>query len=126
MTPARPAPARDPWSTSPAGPDGTVTARTEHAHSDAFAAPVEDTGVPGVELRLHDTTLYASIYRSDETLLANVHAFGAPAAQNPVLHLRRVPGGRVVDHYLTSFDRVWAGAKPVTDLAAVVASVNGR
>jgi len=81
---------------------------------------------PGVELRLHDTTLYASIYRSDETLLANVHAFGAPAAQNPVLHLQRVPGGRVVDHYLTSFDRVWAGATPVTDTAAIVASVNGR
>jgi len=83
-------------------------------------------GVPGVELRLHDTTLYASIYRSDETLLANVHIYGAPAAQNPVLHLRRVPGGRVVDHYMTSFDRVWAGARAITDAAAVLASVDGR
>lgn len=83
-------------------------------------------GIPGVELRLHDTTLYASIYRGDATLPANVHAYGGPAAQNPVLHLQRVPGGRVVDHYLTSFDRVWAGATPVTDAAAVLASMNGR
>jgi len=83
-------------------------------------------GIPGVELRLHDTTLYASIYRADETLLANVHTYGAPAAQNPVLHLRRVPGGRVVDHYMTSFDRVWAGARTITDTAAVLASVDRR
>src|SRR6266545_1833136 len=83
-------------------------------------------GIPGVELRLHDTTLYASIYRADETLLANVHTYGAPAAQNPLLHLRRVPGGRVVDHYMTSFDRVWAGARTITDTAAVLASVDRR
>jgi transcriptional regulator with XRE-family HTH domain len=81
---------------------------------------------PGVELRLHDTTLYASLYRGDETLLVNVHMYGAPAAQSPVLHLQRVPGGRVVDQYLTSFDRVWAGARRVTEVADVMASVDGR
>jgi hypothetical protein len=86
----------------------------------------EIVGAPGVQLRLHNTTLYASIYRSDETLLANVHAYGAPAGHNPVLHLRRVPGGRVVDHYLTSFDRVWAGARPVTDVGAVLAEIHER
>lgn len=80
-------------------------------------------GVPGIEVRLHDTTLYASLYRSDDTLLANVHVYGAPAAQNPVLHLRRVPGGRVVDHYLASWERVWSAARPVDDLGAVIASV---
>lgn len=80
---------------------------------------------PGVELRLHDTTLYASLYRSDDTLLANVHVLGAPAAQNPVLHLRRVPDGRVVDHYMRSFERVWIGAQPILDLASLLALVRG-
>jgi len=28
-----------------------------------------------------------------------------------------VPGGRVVDHYRASFDRIWADARPVTDVA---------
>lgn len=64
----------------------------------------------GVELRWHETTLYNSIYRCDDNMLVNAHVYGAPASQNPVLHLRRVPTGRVFDHYLASFDRVWAMA----------------
>lgn len=69
--------------------------------------------VPGIEARRHDTTLYASVFRFDDTLLANVHAYGIPASHSPVLHLNRVPGGRVFDHYLGSFDRVWASATVV-------------
>jgi hypothetical protein len=82
--------------------------------------------IPGVEVRLHDTTLYASLVRADETMLVNTHAYGFPAAQNPVLHLRRVPGGRVVDHYQTSFDRVWAVARPIGDIEAMIAAFDGR
>jgi transcriptional regulator with XRE-family HTH domain len=81
---------------------------------------------PGVELRLHDTTLYASIFRADETMLVNTHVYGSPAAHNPVLHLRRIPGGRVVDHYLASFDKVWAQATPTTDIDQLIAGFNSR
>jgi hypothetical protein len=80
----------------------------------------EARGVPGLEVRLHGATLYASIVRADETLLVNTHVYGSPAAQSPVLHLRRVPGGRAVDHYLTSFERVWATAR-----AALAAPAGG-
>ncbi len=80
----------------------------------------EARGVPGLDVRLHGATLYASIVRSDEPVLVNTHVHGSPAAQSPVLHLRRVPGGRVVDHYLTSFDRVWASAR-----AALVTPAGG-
>jgi len=61
----------------------------------------------GVELRFHATTLYNSIYRFDDDMLVNAHVYGAPAAHSPVLHLRRLPGGRLVDHYQASFERVW-------------------
>ena len=44
----------------------------------------------GVELRLHDTPLYNSIYRFDDEMLVNVHAYGILAAYTPVMHLRRV------------------------------------
>jgi hypothetical protein len=64
-------------------------------------------GAPGLELRFHATTLYNSIYRFDEDMLVNAHVYGAPAAHSPVLHLRRLPGGRLFDHYQTSFERVW-------------------
>lgn len=69
--------------------------------------------LPGVEVRAHGTTLYNSLYRFDQDLLVNGHAFGAPAGQSPVLHLRRVPGGRLWDHYMRSFDEVWKIGSPV-------------
>jgi len=72
----------------------------------------EAFGTQGVELRLHSTTLYNSIYRFDDDMLVNTHVYGAPAAQSPVLHLRRLPGGRLFDHYQRSFERVWELASP--------------
>lgn len=69
--------------------------------------------IPGCNVRLHNTTLYTSIYRSDNDALVNTHAYGAPAAHNPVMHLRRIPGGRLFDHYIKSFDRVWELARPL-------------
>lgn len=64
-------------------------------------------GVAGVEVRTHGTTLYNSLFRFDEDLLVNSHAYGEPAGHSPVMHLRRIPGGRMWDHYLRSFDNVW-------------------
>ena len=66
-----------------------------------------------VEIRLHRTVLYNSIYVADDQLLVNSHVYGAPAQNAPVLHLRRVAGGDMVTTYLDSFERVWAGAFPV-------------
>jgi transcriptional regulator with XRE-family HTH domain len=70
-------------------------------------------GVPGIEMRLHGTALYNSIYRFDDHMLVNAHAYGAPAVQSPVLYLKRAGEGRLFRHYLASFDRVWETAKPV-------------
>jgi transcriptional regulator with XRE-family HTH domain len=70
-------------------------------------------GMPGIEMRLHGTTLYNSIYRFDDHMLVNAHAYGAPAVQSPVLYLKRTADGRLFRHYLASFDRVWETAKPV-------------
>ncbi len=69
---------------------------------------------PGIEAKQHGATLYASIFRFDDTLLVNPHAYGAPAGHSPVLHMTRIPGGRVVDHYLSSFDRVWDSASALS------------
>ena len=80
---------------------------------------------PGVELRLHDTTLYNSIYRGDDVALVNQHMYGAGAPANPVLHLQRVPGGQIFSAYEASFDRVWEGAKPMVSSGGR-ASVEGR
>ena len=70
-------------------------------------------GEPGLQARQHSTTLYASLFRFDDTLLVNPHAYGSPASHSPLLHLSRIPGGRVFDHYVESFQRVWEAADEV-------------
>ncbi|PKW14147.1 helix-turn-helix domain-containing protein [Saccharopolyspora spinosa] len=69
-------------------------------------------GLPNVEVRTHGTILYNSLYRFDDQLLVNGHAFGALAGENPVMHLRRVPGSSMWEHYMRSFERVWQEATP--------------
>ncbi|MFI5986375.1 helix-turn-helix domain-containing protein [Streptomyces sp. NPDC051555] len=70
--------------------------------------------LPGVEFRLHSTTLYNSIYRADNELLANGHVYGVGAYMAPVLHLQRVPGGELFDTYAESVERVWESSRRIT------------
>ena len=67
--------------------------------------------VPNIEIRLHRTTLYNSIYRADDQLLVNQHAYGVPAAHAPVFHLHGKHGGMTVS-YIESFHLVWSAASP--------------
>ena len=46
--------------------------------------------IENVEIRLHGTTLYNSIYRADDQLLVNTHIYGTMASNAPVFHLRKV------------------------------------
>jgi hypothetical protein len=106
-------------------PDGShVTQRgVEEGISDAMAAKIRNSIVlfgrladtAGVEIRLHPTVLYNSIYRADDELLVNQHVFGVAAASAPVLHLRG--SGAMVGTYLESFERVWSGATPLAGVS---------
>jgi hypothetical protein len=66
-----------------------------------------------VEIRLHQTVLYNSIYRADDQLFVNQHAYGMLAAHAPVFCLRDTGGGEMTALYRDSFERVWAGAIPL-------------
>lgn len=70
-------------------------------------------GVPGIELRTHGTTLYNSLYRADDQVLVNAHAWGVNAYGAPVWHLRRNSAGGMFDTYAESFNAVWETARPV-------------
>jgi hypothetical protein len=86
---------------------------------DAMAARIRNTlvllrplvDVPGVEIRLHRTTLYNSIYRADEDLLVNPHIYGQPASTAPIHHVRRAGDGTLAATYIESFERVWNSAQ---------------
>jgi hypothetical protein len=66
----------------------------------------------GVDVRLHMTTLYSSVYRFDDHMLVAHHVYGLPAAQAPVLQLGR---GELFDTYVRCFDRIWDEAKPMVE-----------
>lgn len=49
--------------------------------------PLSDT--PAMEIRTHTTPLYTSMFRADDTLIANPHLYGAPASDNPAIVIKR-------------------------------------
>lgn len=66
-----------------------------------------------VEIRLHRTALYNSIYRADSQLFVNQHAYGVPAARAPVFCFQEANSGDMVTPYLDSFEEVWKVAVPL-------------
>ncbi|WP_093696516.1 XRE family transcriptional regulator [Streptomyces sp. 2231.1] len=70
---------------------------------------------PNIGFRLHATTLYNSIYRSDDEMLVNPHVYGIGAYMAPVFHLRRMPGAGLFDTYANSIEQTWGGARQVTE-----------
>lgn len=68
--------------------------------------------VDGISLRPHGANHYASLFRFDDLLLANTHAFGIWACHSPVLQVRRSSSAQLFDFYTTSFDRTWRCAEP--------------
>jgi hypothetical protein len=70
-------------------------------------------GTPGIEIRLHRTVLYNSLYRADDNLLVNQHIYGVSAAFAPVLHLRQQGESEILAAYLASFERIWELSVPL-------------
>jgi hypothetical protein len=89
---------------------GTVAARIRNGL--AFVRPLVD--VPGIEVRLHKTTLYNSVFRFDDEMIVNTHVYGFPGAHAPALHLRRLSAGDLFETYSESLETVWASAKRAT------------
>jgi hypothetical protein len=85
------------------GIDGVMIARITNALI-LYRALTDE---PGVELRLHNTVLYNSIYRADDDLLVNPHVYGCPASTAPVLSLRLADPDGMAATYLDSFERTW-------------------
>jgi transcriptional regulator with XRE-family HTH domain len=88
---------------------------------DAMAARVRNSIVlyrplqaVGIEIRLHATILYASLYRADDDVLINSHVYGIPASNAPVFHIRNSGPEDVASVYADSFERVWASARPLS------------
>jgi hypothetical protein len=104
----------------PEGPNVAERGK-EEGIGDAMAAKIRNAltlyrplgAVENVEIRLHRTVLYNSIYRADDQLMVNQHTYGIPAAQAPVLFMNSTGSGEMAGLYLDSLERVWASAVPL-------------
>jgi transcriptional regulator with XRE-family HTH domain len=104
-------------------PDGPHAAKRgeEEGIGDAMPAKIRNAltlyrplcAVENIEIRLHRTVLYNSIYRADHRLLVNQHAYSIPASQAPVFCLFDTGGGEMASLYTESFERVWASSAPL-------------
>ena len=116
-------------------PDGPNVAERgeEEGIGDAMAAKIRNAltlyrplcAVENIEIRLHRTVLYNSIYRADDQLLVNQHTYGIPAAQAPVFCLCDAGSGEMTALYLDSFERVWASSAPARIASPISARADG-
>lgn len=70
-------------------------------------------GTPGLHVRTHDSTLYTSIFRVDETMIVNFHIYGSPGRNNPLLVLSRHHEPRLWATLEQAFAHVWDNATPL-------------
>jgi hypothetical protein len=104
-------------------PDSTSVALRgqEEGIGDSMAAKVRNALVlyrelmksESVEIRLHQTILYNSIYRAGSQVFVNQHAYGIPASHSPVYCFRESENGDMAAAYLDSLERSWKSAKPI-------------
>ena len=67
-------------------------------------------GCPGVEIRLHRSPMYNSVFRFDEQMLVTPHLYATPGQQAPLLHIRRNGSDGLFDNFASHFDAVWEPA----------------
>ena len=104
-------------------PDSACVAQRgqEEGIGDAMAAKVRNAltlyrplmKTENVEIRLHQSVLYNSIYHADGQLFVNQHTYGIPASHAPVFWLRETESGDMVTAYRKSFELVWTAAKTI-------------
>jgi transcriptional regulator with XRE-family HTH domain len=65
-----------------------------------------------IDIRLHDTVLYNSLYRADDQIMVNQHTYSLPASHSPVFSYYAPNNAGMLAPYLTAFEAVWSTARP--------------
>src|SRR6266511_1890162 len=72
----------------------------------------------GIELRLHATPLYNSLFRFDDEMFITPHLYARTCFRAPLLYLRRLGAGGIFESFASHFEDVWAVSKPAAVVAA--------
>lgn len=86
------------------------SAARAHQHRAALLGELREC--EGIELHLHATPLYNSLFRFDEEMFVTPHLYGVPGYGAPLLHLRRLGAEGLFTSYAKHFDDVWATSIP--------------
>lgn len=68
--------------------------------------------VDGIDLRLHETRMYNSVFRGDDQMFFTPHLYGLQGYRAPLLHVRRLTDDGLFDGLAAHFERVWLVATP--------------
>ncbi|MFE6450303.1 XRE family transcriptional regulator [Nocardiopsis dassonvillei] len=90
----------------------------EEGIGDALAARVRNAlallrplmNIDDVEIRLHSTVLYNSIYLTEKRMLINQHIYGIPAAKAPAIEICTGDFSDMADMHLSNFNDIWNGS----------------
>jgi hypothetical protein len=66
----------------------------------------------GIELRTYAAPLYNSLFRFDDEMFVTPHLYATIGYRAPLLHLRRLGAGGILDAFAGHFEAVWATTKP--------------
>jgi hypothetical protein len=87
--------------------DGALLGRIRTALQ--YLGPLQDC--EGVEIRLHATPMYNSLFRFDDDMFVTPHLYGTPGYSAPLLHIRRLGLDGVFANFAEHFEAVWATAR---------------
>jgi transcriptional regulator with XRE-family HTH domain len=90
--------------------------RGEEGTADVIPTEIRDAldlyrsvgAIENVEIRLHQATLYNSIYRADDRILVNQRVHGVRATDAPIFALTNTAESQIARAYLEAFERIWA------------------
>jgi hypothetical protein len=66
----------------------------------------------GIELGLHASPLYNSLFRFDDDMFVTPHLYGTTGYRAPLLHLRRLERDGIFDTFAGHFEAVWSTTTP--------------
>lgn len=66
----------------------------------------------GIEMRLHSTPMYNSIFRFGKEMFVTPHLYGVPGSRAPLLHLQRRSNRGAFERFVHHFESIWDEAKP--------------
>lgn len=64
-----------------------------------------------VEVRIHNTPLYCSIYRFDDNLLVSTHLYGIKGSSAPLFLYEKTKDDSLFNTYMKHFEDIWEQSK---------------